>query len=326
MIQNFLIQIFHKLCIICCVFLIICYMEQNGRGVDCFCKSPVHSVMDYRFAVPVCCVTDSRCTVCIPCVSNCAVIQILCSFNIRCCASLVLFICRKRPLCDQSCPLNSVSRSCAVWLKLVVRAVFVAFQIRYPVTGKMLRYTPVIVLCPYQNMVDDPACTYAIFLIPGHISCGKKRLNGMHICIQASIGIQLCKFCVPGITGKSFFLVPESQIIKCQGIFQKLCCPFSAGQHAGRSCQNYKCMGIALLGWNNFIVLCKTCIPTTILIIVKLASKPLQRCISQCLAAFMSKHGTNAVHMCHTACDPGFTVTVFPGSAVISKIIGASSW
>lgn len=61
-------------------------------------------------------------------------------------------------------------------------------------------------------MLIDPACTYAIFLIPGHISCGKKRLNGMHICIQASIGIQLCKFCVPGITGKSFFLVPESQI------------------------------------------------------------------------------------------------------------------
>ena len=89
-IQNFLIQIFHKLCIICCVFLIICYMEQNGRGVDCFCKSPVHSVMDYRFAVPVCCVTNSRCTVCIPCVSNCAVIQILCSFNIRCCASLYM--------------------------------------------------------------------------------------------------------------------------------------------------------------------------------------------------------------------------------------------
>ena len=39
--------------------------------------------------------------------------------------------------------------------------------------AKMLRYTPVIVLCPYQNTVDDPACTYAIFLIPGHISCGK---------------------------------------------------------------------------------------------------------------------------------------------------------
>ena len=326
MIQNLLIQIFHKLCIICCVFFIARYMGQYSGGIDRFCKSPVHSIVNHRLAIPVCSVADSRSTVCVPCVGNSTIVQVLSCFHIRCCTSLVFFISRKRPLCDQSCPFNSMSRSCSIWLKLVVRTVFVALQIRYPVTGKMLWNTPVIILRPYQDMVDNSACAYTVFLLPCHIRSCQKRLNRVHIGIQSTVRIKHRKFCIPGIAGKSLFLIPEAQIIECKGIFQQLCCPFSASQHAGRSRQNYKGMGIALLGWNDLIVLSKASIPAAILVIVKLNPKSLQSCICQRLAAFMSQHGTNAVHMCHTACDPGLTVAVLPWSTVISKIIGASSW
>ena len=218
-----------------------------------------------------------------------------------------------------------MSRSCTIRLKLIVRAVLITFQIRYPVTGKMLRNTPVIILRPHKHVVNDPAGTYTVFLILCYVCCCKKSLHSMHICIQTTVRIQLGKFCIPGIAGKSLSLIPETQVIKCQCILQKLLRSRSASKYTGRCCQDYKRMCIALLGWYDLVIFGKTCIPASVFIIMKFPAKTFQCYICKCLASLMSYHGTNAVNVSHTACDPGLTVSVLPWSSIISQIIGASS-
>ena len=121
MIQDLFIQICHKLSVICCVFFFSGYTVQNCRRINGFSQGPVHSVVDDRVAVPVSSVNDSRCAVCVPAVCDRTVIKILRCLNIWSGTSLVLFVCRKSPLGNQSRPFNSVARSGSVWLELIVR-------------------------------------------------------------------------------------------------------------------------------------------------------------------------------------------------------------
>lgn len=121
MIQDLFIQICHKLSVICCVFFFS--LVTRYRTADCingFSQGPVHSVVDDRVAVPVSSVNDSRCAVCVPAVCDRTVIKFLRCLNIWSGTSLVLFVCRKSPLGNQSRPFNSVARSGSVWLELIV--------------------------------------------------------------------------------------------------------------------------------------------------------------------------------------------------------------
>lgn len=161
MIQHLAVQILHEPRVIGSIFFLLCYPVKDCRGVDRFRKAPVHPVMDHRLSLPVCCIYQSRPAVSVPRVLHCPVVKILRVFYITFRFLCSLVVCGKRPLCNQSCPFNSVSRCRAIRLKGICRAFFIVLQLRLPLLCKVLRDPPFIFGCPAQDMVDDPSC-------PGH--------------------------------------------------------------------------------------------------------------------------------------------------------------
>ena len=144
-IQHFFIQIFHKLRISLCIFLLSCHMPEHSRCINCLGKYPVHSVMDYRFAIPVCRIYNPRCTIRIPTIFYSPVKKLLCSLNIRSCFFFLFLISRKRPLRDQSRPFQTMPRCCPIWFELIIRMSLVALQIRFPVACIMFRDPPFVI-------------------------------------------------------------------------------------------------------------------------------------------------------------------------------------
>ena len=147
----------------------------------------------------------------------------------------------------------------------------------------------------------------------------------MHICIQPAVVIQYGKFGIPGIAGKPFLFIPETQVIQLQRILKQLLRPRPSGKDGGRCRQNHKCMGVALLVGKYLPVGSKPRIPSAVFLIMKLALKPLQPGIRQSFASGMAQEAAQAVYMDHTARYPGFTVPVRPRRTVIPQVIGASS-
>ena len=121
------------------------------------------------------------------------------------------------------------------------------------------------------------------------------------------------------------WLIPWLNKIKnSQCLFKELFRPRSSGCQCGRCSQDHKGMCITLFIGNNATLLCHTCIPATIFVIVKLSPKTFQRRIHKLSASFMAKHQSQAVYMCHAAGDPGFPVSVLPWCSVVPQIIGTS--
>ena len=147
MIQNLFIQILHELSEVVCIFLVAGYMEQNCGSIDCFCQSPVHSVVNNRFAVPIGGVNDTRSAVSIPCVFDCTVVQVFCNSDVFGSALFVALEGGQSPLGDQTGPFDTVTGSCAVRLELIVRTIFVAFQISNPLFGEVFRNSAVVCGC-----------------------------------------------------------------------------------------------------------------------------------------------------------------------------------
>ena len=181
MIQDFFVQIFHKFCVIFRVFFFLCHIVQHGGGVDRLCQGPVHPVVYHGFSFPVCGVDNARSAVSVPCVFHCAVEQVFCSLDIFLRALSVFFVCGKRPLGDQSCPLNAVSRCCAVWFELVCRLLFVAVQISFPFFGKVFRDPPVVGRCPSKDSVDDPSGADSVLLFLCGVCRGEESFYCVHI-------------------------------------------------------------------------------------------------------------------------------------------------
>ena len=181
MIHDHFIQVLHKRSIIFRIFLLTGHMIKNCRGIDRFRKSPVHTVMYHRFAIPICRVYNSRCTICVPAVFYCCCVKIFCCLKMFFQFFFLFSTVCKRPLCDQPCPFDSMSRCCAVWLERIIRTVTVAVKICHPFLRKMFRDPPGVIFCPLDHMINDPACTNVIFFIPGDISCCQKSLYRMHI-------------------------------------------------------------------------------------------------------------------------------------------------
>ena len=115
-------------------------------------------------------------------------------------------------------------------------------------------------------------------------------------------------------------------VINSHCLFKELLRPRPSGCQCGRCSQDHKSMCITLFIGNNATLLCHTCIPATIFVIVKLSPKTFQRRIHKLSASFMAKHQSQAVYMCHAAGDPGFPVSVLPWCSVIPQIIGTSIW
>ena len=132
MIHDHFIQILHEFCIVFRIFFPAGHMIKNRRSIDCLCKCPVHTVMYHRFSLPVCCVYNPRCTICIPAVFYGCCIKVLCCLEIIFQFFFLFPAVCKCPLSDQPCPLNSMARCCTIWLERVIRAVAVAVKICHP--------------------------------------------------------------------------------------------------------------------------------------------------------------------------------------------------
>ena len=156
-------------------------MIKNCRGIDRFCKSPVHTVTYHRFAIPICRVYNSRCTICIPAIFYCCCVKFLCCLEIFFQFFFLFSAVCKCPLCDQSCPFDSMARCRSIWLERIIRTVTVAVKICHPFLRKMFRNPPAIIFCPSNYMINDPACTDMIFLISNNISSCQKSLYRVHI-------------------------------------------------------------------------------------------------------------------------------------------------
>ena len=151
MVENFFVQILHKLCIRLCITYVFRHTVKHCRCIDCLSQRPVHSVVDTGISLPVRCIDNPRCSVCIPGILNCPVKQILSSFYIRLCTLNIFPIRGQCPLSNQTRPLDSVPRRCPVWFKRVMGFFYILFQIRFPVFCKMLRNPPAILPGPLDR-------------------------------------------------------------------------------------------------------------------------------------------------------------------------------
>ena len=138
-IHDHFIQILHEFCIVFRIFFPAGHMIKNRRSIDCLCKCPVHTVMYHRFSLPVCCVYNPRCTICIPAVFYGCCIKVLCCLEIIFQFFFLFPAVCKCPLSDQPCPLNSMARCCTIWLERVIRAVAVAVKICHPFLCEILQ-------------------------------------------------------------------------------------------------------------------------------------------------------------------------------------------
>ena len=50
-------------------------------------------------------------------------------------------------------------------------------------------------------MVDDTSRTFAVFLVVGNIGDGEERFGGVHVGVDATVGVKLGEFRVPSIDG-----------------------------------------------------------------------------------------------------------------------------
>ena len=96
-------------------------------------------------------------------------------------------------------------------------------------------------------MVNDPAGPYPVFFFSCSVSYCQKSLYRVHIGVQSPVIVQHCKLCIPGIAGKSLFLIPETKIIEFQRVFQKFFRSRPSCQKGRCSCQDHKSVGITLL-------------------------------------------------------------------------------
>ena len=125
--------------------------------------------MNDRVSQPVCSIDDTRCTVCVPCIFDRPLIERFGSSHIFFNRSSI-FRCvfhRICPLRDQSCPFDTMTRCCTIGFERIVRMILVTVQIRCPVFSKMFRDTPVIMVSPCKNMINNASCPPAV----GFIAC-----------------------------------------------------------------------------------------------------------------------------------------------------------
>ena len=235
----------------------------------------MHPVMHHRLSFPVRGVHNARRAVHIPGILYRPVEQIFRDFDVPGGLPGIIPVSGKGPLGDQPCPLNAMAGRRSIRLELVVRLILIALQIRRPVFGEMLGDSPAVVSGPARHMVDDASCTHPVFLIPGDVRSRQEGFHRMHVGVQASVIIQHGKLRIPGVAGKPFLLVPETEIIQLQRVLQKLLCARPSRQNRRGCRQNHKRMGIALLVWQNAAVRSQTGIPAAVLFIMQLALQAL---------------------------------------------------
>ena len=84
-VDGLLIKVLHKGRIIVCVLSLSRHMVQAGACADRLGQRPVHPVVHHRLSVPVRCVHNAGCAVCVPAVRDLSPVELLCRFQERLC-------------------------------------------------------------------------------------------------------------------------------------------------------------------------------------------------------------------------------------------------
>ena len=170
----------------------------------------------------------------------------------------------------------------------------------------MLGDAPPVVCRPFDDVVDDAAGADAIGVVPGGVGHGQERLGGMHVGVQAPIGVECGECRVPGVDGQADLVVPEMLVICGERLVEQFLGAGPSGQQ-GRGCGEYhEGMRIADLARSMGAVREHLRIPAAVLVVMQNAGQSLERRIGQLARTRVSEHGTNRIHMGHTAGDPRF--------------------
>ena len=94
-------------------------------------------------------------------------------------------------------------------------------------------------------MIDDTTSALAVFLVSGHIGNGKECFGGVHIGIDAAIGVKLGEFRVPSIDGQTDLVIPEMLVVGCQSLFEQLVRVRVADKLGGSGGKNHESVGVA---------------------------------------------------------------------------------
>ena len=231
----------------------------------------------------------------------------------------------QRILGDETCPLDAMARSGAVRLELVIRLVMVAFEIRLPIGGEMLRNTPVIVGCPSDHMIDDTTSALAVFLVSGHIGNGKECFGGVHIGIDAAIGVKLGEFRVPSIDGQTDLVIPEMLVVGCQSLFEQLVRVRAADKLGGSGGKNHESVGVADLACFMGGAVCGNGrIPSAVFIVMQRTAQAGDGLVNQFCGARLAVQEPQGIHVRHAAGDPRVDVLGQIRIAGIVQPVGAT--
>ena len=128
----------------------------------------------------------------------------------------------------------------------------------------------------------------------------------MHVGVQAPIGVECGECRVPGVDGQADLVVPEMLVICGERLVEQFLGAGPSGQQ-GRGCGEYhEGMRIADLARSMGAVREHLRIPAAVLVVMQNAGQSLERRIGQLARTRVSEHGTNRIHMGHTAGDPRF--------------------
>ena len=230
----------------------------------------MHTVGDDGLAVPIGGIGQANGAFGVPCVGKCLGEQVLGYFDKLLLAFFGTLLGAQRILGDETSPFNAMAWGCSVRLELIVRLVVVAFEVRLPVGSEMLWNTPAVVGRPADHMVDDTACTLAVFLVAGHIGDGEERFGGVHVGVDATVGVKLGEFRVPRIDGQADLIIPEMLVVGCQSLFEQLVSARTDDKLGRRGSKNHESVSVTDLACFMCGAVCGNgWIPSAVLIVMQ---------------------------------------------------------
>ena len=201
----------------------------------------------------------------------------------------------------------------------------VAFEVRLPVGGEMLWNAPAVVGRPADHMVDDTARTLAVFLVAGHIGNGKECFGGVHIGIDAAIGVKLGEFRVPSIDGQTDLVIPEMLVVGCQSLFEQLVRVRAADELGGSGGKNHESVGVADLACFMGGAVCGNGrIPSAVFIVMQRTAQAGDGLVNQFCGTRLAVQESQGIHVRHAAGDPRVDVLGQIRIAGIVQPVGAT--
>lgn len=154
-------------------------------------------------------------------------------------------------------------------------------------------------------MIDDTTSALAVFLVSGHIGNGKECFGGVHIGIDAAIGVKLGEFRVPSIDGQTDLVIPEMLVVGCQSLFEQLVRVRAADKLGGSGGKNHESVGVADLACFMGGAVCGNGrIPSAVFIVMQRTAQAGDGLVNQFCGARLAVQEPQGIHVRHAAGDP----------------------